>query len=254
MTQTDPRGRERALASEMDEVVTRADELETQAARQLRLAAEARAVAGDDDHEAEMIDGETGRPILADGGNTHTSRINEQLAMADKIAESDPDPMTLENTDDDSTDIQVGDVCLDLAQGRPVHVINDTELTAAEWSEANNYELTENYGNERLGATDEDRVFDVVYCGSIKSKPSKDYAFPESRLARIETEAADGGRAVADRIRVDVLERLFARAAEDDGAAMDVLEAYAADVGVDPDVIDEARELSEVEQVIGGGE
>jgi len=105
--------------------------------------------------------------------------------------------------------IQVGDVCLDLTQGRPVHVVEDTGLTAAEWSEQESYKLVENYGNSRLDAADDDAVFECVYCSSAKSEPSRTYAFPESRLLRIETEAADGGRPVAERAVRDVLEQLF---------------------------------------------
>jgi len=56
------------------------------------------------------------------------------------------------------SEIQVGDVCLDLTQGRPVHVVEDLQQTAAEWSEANNYELCENYGNDRLEGPPVDRV------------------------------------------------------------------------------------------------
>lgn len=108
--------------------------------------------------------------------------------------------------------LQVGDVALDLAQGRPVHVLEDTGLTAAEWSELNEYELCENYGNARLDAAPEDSVFEVVYCSSIKSEPSKTYAMPESRLVRVETEAADGGRPVAERVREALLTDLLAEA------------------------------------------
>jgi len=111
-------------------------------------------------------------------------------------------------------DIQVGDVALDLAQGRPVHVLADTGLTAAEWSELEGYDLCGNYGNSRLGAEPDDRVFDVVYCSNAKSEPSKTYAFPESRLLRIETEAADARGQVYDRVARDLLERLFISAFE----------------------------------------
>jgi hypothetical protein len=196
--------------------------------------------------EGEIAEAVAGPEVRCDGSgeesNSHAARVNEQLQEAEET----------DMTDD--TDIQTGDICIDLAQGRPVHVLNDTGLTAAEWSEENNYELTENYGNGRLGASDDDRVFDVAYCSNIKSEPSKDYAFPESRLARIETEKADGGQPVADRVRVQVLEELFARAGEDDDQAVDVLEAYAVGTGLDADVVDEARELAEVETVIGGDE
>ncbi|MFC6763576.1 hypothetical protein [Natrinema soli] len=145
--------------------------------------------------------------------------------------------------------IKLGDVCLDLAQGRPVHVVTDTGQTVAEWSEANNYNLLDNYGNSRFDATNDDRVFDVVYCSNLKSRPSKTYAYPESRLGRIESEAADAGRQVADRVVVTVLEELFERAATDDDGAVTVLEHYATDVGYEDEAA-EARELAEVDRII----
>lgn len=105
--------------------------------------------------------------------------------------------------------IQVGDVVLDLAQGRPMQVVEDHEMTADEWSEENGYDLVGNYGNSRLGAEDSDRVYECVYVGSIKNEPSNTYAFPESRLARIEVEEADGGERIYHRIAVEVLEAAF---------------------------------------------
>ncbi|MFC6763557.1 hypothetical protein [Natrinema soli] len=146
--------------------------------------------------------------------------------------------------------IKPGDVCLDLAQGRPVHVVTDTGQTVAEWSEENNYNLLDNYGNSRFGAAGDDRVFDVVYCSNLKSKPSKTYAYPESRLGRIESEAADVGRQVANRVVVAVLEELFERAAKDDDGAVTVLERYATDVEY-ADEAAEARELAEIDRIIG---
>ncbi|UHQ98928.1 hypothetical protein HYG81_24525 (plasmid) [Natrinema zhouii] len=146
--------------------------------------------------------------------------------------------------------IKLGDVCLDLAQGRPVHVVADTGQTVAEWSEANNYNLLDNYGNSRFDTTNDDRVFDAVYCSSLKSRPSKTYAYPESRLGRIESEAADAGRQVADRVVVTVLEELFERAANVDDGAVAVLERYATDVGYEDEAA-EARELAEVDRIIG---
>ncbi len=147
--------------------------------------------------------------------------------------------------------IKLGDVCLDLAQGRPVHVLADTGQTVAEWSEANNYNLLDNYGNSRFGTTNDDLVFDVVYCSSLKSRPSRTYAYPESRLGRIESEAADAGRQVADRVVVTVLTELFERAATDDEGAVTVLERYATDIGYEDEAA-EARELAEVDRIIGG--
>jgi hypothetical protein len=139
------------------------------------------------------------------------------------------------------TALQVGDVALDLAQGRPTHVVADTGLTAAEWSEANDYDLVDNYGNSRFDAAPDDRVYDVVYCSSLKSEPSKTYAFPESRLGRVETEAADGGEPVADRVRAGLLADLFAEAHHiGNGDLTDALTAVASAV-VDDEMVARAR-------------
>jgi hypothetical protein len=151
--------------------------------------------------------------------------------------------------------IRVGDVCLDLTQGRPVHVLEDCHQTAAEWSDANNYELCENYGNDRLGASDDDAVYEVVYCSNAKSEPSKTYAMPESRLLRIETEAADAdsdGRPVAKRAQRATLAALY-------GAAMDTDVDYDDPVefvdfltqAMDDDLVLEARELAEADRLGG---
>ncbi|WP_049987122.1 hypothetical protein [Halobellus rufus] len=147
-------------------------------------------------------------------------------------------------------EIRVGDVALDVTQGSPVHVLEDTGQTAAEWSDANDYELCENYGNSRCGAEPEDRVYDVVYCSSGRSEPSKTYAMPESRLLRIETEAADDGRPVADRVAVGVLEQLF-DAAYRSGSdrTLSILEALVQDA-VGKDLTTEARELADVGHTI----
>ncbi|GAB3669587.1 hypothetical protein [Halopiger thermotolerans] len=201
--------------------------------------------------EAEAVAGPE-PAVRADGSgeeNTHVQRVNQQLRMAE-----DDDTMT------DETDIKPGDVALDLAQGRPVHVLEDTEQTALEWTNEYGYDLLENYGNARFNASADDRVFDVVYCSSVKSEPNKTYAFPESRLMRIETEKADGGRQVFDRIVATVLEELFLRAAEDDEQAADVLEQYAKDASskLDSDIpigaVHEARELAEAARLTGGDE
>ena len=151
-------------------------------------------------------------------------------------------------------EIQVGDVCLDLCQGRPVHVIEGTLRTAAEWSNDNGYDLVENYGNARLGTTPNDLVYEVVYCSDATSQPSKTYAMPESRLLRVETEAADEGRPVADRVALDVLEGLF-DAAYRSGSdrTLSILEALAQDA-LGKDVTNEARELASVEHTIGSPE
>ena len=158
------------------------------------------------------------------------------------------------------SEIQVGDVVLDLCQGRPMQVIGDPQQTAAEWSGDNGYDLLDNYGNSRLGADPNDRVFECVYVGSIKSEPSRDYTFPESRLARVEVESADDGRPVADRVRVETLEALFTMATSLDGdwsiepeSWSDAVAKLVTSAGsIDDDLVDEARELAEVDAVVGG--
>ena len=141
--------------------------------------------------------------------------------------------------------IKIGDVALDLAQGRPVHIIDEYDGTAAEWSEENDYEITENYANGRLGSTDSDAVFEVVYCSNAKSEPNKSYAMPVSRLLRIETEAADDGMQVYDRVALDLLDRLFQAAHSDDENTVNILTWMAEEAGVDELLIEQADELAE---------
>ena len=116
------------------------------------------------------------------------------------------------------SDIQLGDVALDLAQGRPVLVTGTHDADAAEWSAREGYDLVnDNYANARLGTTPDDAVFDAIYCSSAKSAPGKTYAFPESRLLRIEHEAAtDEGERLQTRLTRQVLADLFAAANEAD--------------------------------------
>jgi len=156
--------------------------------------------------------------------------------------------------------IQVGDVALDQAQGRPVHVVNDPEQTVAEWNDDHQYDLLDTYGNQRCGVSPDDRVYDVVYCSNAKSEPSKTYAFPESRLLRIETEAADDGRPVAERAVLNVLEQLYDLAMNLDSEwavepddfedALDILTTNHSDqLG---EIGEEAQELADVAHTVGG--
>lgn len=150
--------------------------------------------------------------------------------------------------------IGVGDVCLDLAQGRPVHVIEASGQTVAEWSDANDYDLTDNYANSRLGVRQGERVLEVVYCSNAKSEPSKTYAMPASRLLRVETEAGDGGRPVYHRAIRETLEGVFLALADAgmdhriDGLADNLRPAFG------DDLVDEARELADVEQTVGAAD
>lgn len=151
--------------------------------------------------------------------------------------------------------MRVGDVALDLAQGRPVQVVDVYEGDAEAWSEENNYELTENYGNARLDADPTDAVYDCVYVGSIKNEPSKSYAFPESRLARVEVDAVDAEmRRPAERVEVDVLAALLTEAHQGDWTKdPETLAAFFADAGFPADIIKEARELTDAQVAADGG-
>lgn len=141
-------------------------------------------------------------------------------------------------------DIQLGDVCLDLAQGRPVMVVGTHDGDAAEWSDRNDYDLCGNYANARLGASPTDAVYDCVYCSSLKSEPGKDYAFPESRLVRVEHESAAGER-LQTRLARQALADLFAAAHEGD---VDTLGGIASKA-FDEDLAREALELAETRDV-----
>jgi hypothetical protein len=77
---------------------------------------------------------------------------------------------------------------------------------------------------------------------------------PESRLLRVETEAADNGPPVHDRVARDVLEAMFDSAYRSAGdETVSVLEALAQDA-VGKDVTAEARELASVQHTISNSE
>jgi hypothetical protein len=180
------------------------------------------------------------------------SETQEDEDASDDVGGEKDVPHSFEDVVDETheCEIGVGDTVLDLAQGRTMQVIEEHDQTSREWSDENDYELTENYANDRLGATDDDLVFECVYAGSVKNEPSKPYAFPESRLARIETEKADDGRKVRERIAVDVLESVFDSMLRYDALDEDDIDAVAKHVGdVSPEVVDEARELARANEI-----
>lgn len=159
-------------------------------------------------------------------------------------------------------DIQLGDPVIDLANGRSMVVVDDHGETAAEWSHRNGYNLLENYGNERCGTADTDRVYECIYATSLQSEPSKTYAFPESRLGRpaIERASDDYGR-VYDEVVRDVLEELFALASTLDEdwevephGFQDALAKLTKNSSLNEGAVAEARELATVDAVIGGDE
>ena len=160
--------------------------------------------------------------------------------------------------------LKLGDACVDLATGRTVQVVNLPLQTVGEWSGDNNYDLTDNFANATLGADPNEPVVECVYVASIQSEPngprgsdSGGYTFPRSRLARVPVERIDGVRRPYDAVAVDVLERLF-RAVDDAQiqASHRVTKGDVADLArvafAPEDVVQEARELADVEQRFGG--
>lgn len=126
-------------------------------------------------------------------------------------------------------------------------VLEARNQTAAEWSDANNYELAENYANAKLGTDGSDAVVRCAYVSDIRSEPSKDYTFPASRVALIDAHHADDGQRVADRVREDLLADLMASALEfsDDGVSPEAIMAVARHAGIGEDMTDAARELAD---------
>jgi hypothetical protein len=145
---------------------------------------------------------------------------------------------------------QVGDPVVDLAQGRPMIVLEAPETTVEEWSNSNGYELADNYANTKLDTYPSMPVVRCVYLSDIRSEPSKDYTFPTSRVALIDAHHADDGRRIHDRVQRDVLEQLFDAAYRSGGdQTVSVLEALAQDA-VGKDLTAEARELASVDHTI----
>lgn len=152
------------------------------------------------------------------------------------------------------TDYQIGDPVVDLAQGRAMVVLGVPDMTVDEWSDTNNYELAENYANAKLDTTADEGVVRCVYVSDIRSEPSKDYTFPESRVALIDAHHADDGQRIADRIISETLADVFhVLAMNGQGHRIEGLAGMLEGEGFDPDVVSVARELADVEQRIGAG-
>jgi len=111
----------------------------------------------------------------------------------------------------------IGDPVIDLAQGRPMVVVDAPEQDVAGWSEANNYNLLENYANSRFDPKKSEPVVECVYVGDIRNEPSRSYTFPVSRCKLIEVHHADDGRRLADRIAAELVEDVLEAAAAVDG-------------------------------------
>lgn len=151
------------------------------------------------------------------------------------------------------TPYRIGDPVVDLAQGRPMVVLDAPAETVAEWSEANGYDLLSNYANGKFDPEPDEPVVECVYVSDVRSEPSKTYTFPSSRVALIDAHHADDGRRLADRVAVRVLERVFDSMHRFEQVSDDQIDAVARHIAeVDRDVVDEAQELAEIEREFGG--
>jgi hypothetical protein len=112
------------------------------------------------------------------------------------------------------TDYHIGDPVMDAAQGRPMVVLDVPDHTVASWSEANGYDLMENYANSKFDPAPDEAVVECVYVSDVRSEPSKTYTFPVSRVRLIDVHHADGGRRVYERAVRGFLTALFAVADE----------------------------------------
>lgn len=165
--------------------------------------------------------------------------------------------MTDDNPDATTTDAQptsnpyrIGDPVVDLAQGRPMIVLDAPEQNVVEWSGDNDYNLLRNYANGKFDPDPDEYVVECVYVSDVRSEPSKSYTFPVSRVCLIDAHHADGGARIYDRIARDVMEQLF-------GEIVEPKERHEADwieqrltESFSEDLVSEARELAEIEQTV----
>ena len=176
---------------------------------------------------------------------TPAGRIQDTLDHFDPFVDGGREPQQATNP------FRTGDPVMDAAQGRPMVVLDAPDQTAAEWSEANNYDLTGNYANSKFDAVDDEFVVRCAYVSDVRSEPSKDYTFPVSRVRLIDAHHADDGMRVADRVAVDLLEQLFGAALDRRGGDSEQtsVAALAVEAGIDEEIWSLAEELAKADRV-----
>jgi hypothetical protein len=125
-------------------------------------------------------------------------------------------------------------------------VVGTHDVDAGTWSEQEGYDLMANYANSRFDTRPTDAVYEAVYCSSLKSEPSRSYTFPESRLLRIEHEAATDER-LQTRLTRQMLADLFAAAAPEDVDTLGGIATAAFDEGLARDGLELAETRPEGE-------
>ncbi|WP_254768271.1 hypothetical protein [Salinilacihabitans rarus] len=152
-------------------------------------------------------------------------------------------------------EVRPGDVVHDLVERGKMQVVAIAADSVAAYREREDFDLAAYKSHPLLGVGDDEPVYTCVYLPDAPTATfSGTYDFPRSRLARVPVEEAN---ADLDRIQnalaIDLLEKLFTRAAEDDENAVAVLERYATDAGIDADAVAAARELAAADQIGGDG-
>jgi hypothetical protein len=164
---------------------------------------------------------------------------------------NDPDP-----TPTPQHPYRIGDPVIDLAQGRPMVVVGTPRQDVSDWSEANDYDLVDNYANSKFDPKLSEPVVECCYVGDIRSEPSKTYTFPVSRCKLIDVHHADDGPRLADRAIVEFAEDLLEIAADDEslpavGRLSATIQRALYD---DSDIADRLAEISESLQARQGGD
>lgn len=186
--------------------------------------------------------------LLGDYDETDEEQADEQESEETRTLAAPTDPL--------ADDFEIGDPVIDLANGRNMVIVSKAADSVREWSDANNYELTENYGNERLRALESDPVFTCVYVASCGSMPTKTYDFPSSRLGRPLYENPDESGRVYDLVAIDVLEELFNAAEgndwlvdEHDGGTAGLLKFLLSQTALEEELVETAYELALAETI-----
>jgi len=156
--------------------------------------------------------------------------------------------------------IRAGDVCIDLVERGKVYVMERAAISVRKHREQESYDISDYKANALLDVRDEETVWTCVY---LPDKPQTEfsgtYDFPESRLARVPVEEANQDlRKPQERLVVTVFESLFGMATtlDEDWAveaqnfeqALAVLTANTS--ALDDDLVDEARELADIEETV----
>lgn len=151
--------------------------------------------------------------------------------------------------------LRAGDVAIDLIKRGKVMVLERAAISVREHRQTADYDIGDYGGNPLLDVTDEETVWTCVY---LPDEPTTEfsgtYDFPESRLARVPVEEANQDlRRPQEAQALSMLEAMFTAAMESRfETATDDLE-FIARQALPDDLVDEARELADVEQTVAAG-